>query len=132
MKMLGNSTRGLLPYQKRLLYRTCILPITLYRFPLWFYNKVPLSYPLNKLNTIQWRAVIWILEAFCISPIMGIEAIASLISIQAYLQKLSGKNQLQTSSLSHGHTLKALLERRFSPLLFLHCFSLECMTSKQQ
>jgi len=34
MKMLGNSSRGLLPIQKRLLYRTCILPIALYGFQL--------------------------------------------------------------------------------------------------
>jgi len=34
MKMLGNSSRGLFPIQKRLLYRTCILPITLYGFQL--------------------------------------------------------------------------------------------------
>ena len=53
MKMLGNSTQGLLPYQKHLLYRTCVLYITLYNFPLWHYNNVPLSYPLNKLNKIQ-------------------------------------------------------------------------------
>jgi len=32
MKMLGNSSKGLLPMQKRLLYRTCIVPIALYRF----------------------------------------------------------------------------------------------------
>jgi len=34
MKMLGNSSRGLLPIQKRLLYRTCVLPIALYGFQL--------------------------------------------------------------------------------------------------
>ena len=32
MKMLGNSLRGLLPIQKCLLYRTCILPIAIYGF----------------------------------------------------------------------------------------------------
>jgi len=50
MKMLGNSNRRLLPYQKHLLYRMYILHIMLYCFPLWFYNKVPLLYLLNKLN----------------------------------------------------------------------------------
>jgi len=34
MKLLGNSSRGLLPIQKYLLYRTCILPIALYGFQL--------------------------------------------------------------------------------------------------
>jgi len=32
MNMLGNSSQGLLPIQKQLLYRTCILPIALYGF----------------------------------------------------------------------------------------------------
>jgi len=34
MKVLGNSTRGLNPNQKRLLYRSCTLPIALYGFQL--------------------------------------------------------------------------------------------------
>ena len=34
MKMLGNSSRGLLLIQKWLLYRTCVLPIALYGFQL--------------------------------------------------------------------------------------------------
>ena len=36
MKILGNSTRGLNPQQKRLLYRSCALLIALYSFQLWF------------------------------------------------------------------------------------------------
>ena len=39
IKMLGNSTHRLLPYQKHLLYKMYILPITLYGFLLQFYNK---------------------------------------------------------------------------------------------
>ena len=53
MKVLGNSTRGLIPLQKHLLYRNCILPITLYSHQLWFYNRAPLSYPLRILNQMQ-------------------------------------------------------------------------------
>jgi len=30
--MLGNSTRGLLPLQKRLLYQSCVVPIATYGF----------------------------------------------------------------------------------------------------
>ena len=50
MKLLGNSSCGILPLQKRLLYRCCILSITLYGFQLWFYNHVPLLYPFKALN----------------------------------------------------------------------------------
>ena len=56
MKMLGNSSRGLIPTQKCLLYRTCILPIALYGFPLWYYNKALLLYPLKVFKHIQRRA----------------------------------------------------------------------------
>jgi len=53
MKMLRNSLRGLIPTQKYLLDRTCILLIMLYNFPLWYYNKAFLAYPLKKLRKIQ-------------------------------------------------------------------------------
>jgi len=56
MKMLGNSLRGLDPIQKRHLYRCCTLPIVLYSFQFWYYNKVPLAYPLEKCREeLQYR-----------------------------------------------------------------------------
>jgi len=58
MKILGNSVRGLIPYQKRLLYKSYILPITLSGFQLWFYNKALLSYPLKMLGKMQRRVAI--------------------------------------------------------------------------
>ena len=58
MKLLGNSSRGINPVQKRLLYRCCALPIALYGFQLWFYNKAPLSYHMKILNKMQRRATI--------------------------------------------------------------------------
>ena len=50
MKLLGNSLHGNIPTQKCLLYRCCILPITLYGFQLWFYNCTPLLYLLKILG----------------------------------------------------------------------------------
>ena len=41
MGMLRNSTRGLLPLQKYLLYRSCIVPIATYGFRLWFFTGAP-------------------------------------------------------------------------------------------
>ena len=58
MKILGNSSCSLVLYQKRLLYRSCILLIALYSFHLWFYNKMLLSYPLDKLRKMQRRVAI--------------------------------------------------------------------------
>ena len=50
IKLLGNSSQGISPIQKRLLYWCCVLPIVLYSFQLWFYNKAPLSYHMKILN----------------------------------------------------------------------------------
>ena len=110
MKLLGNSSHGLIPQQKYLLYRSCILPITLYGFQLWSYNKVLLSYPLKELNKMQRRAAIWILGVFCISLSFSIETIIGLIPIKLHLQKLSGRLQLRAHSLLYNHILKSLLE----------------------
>ncbi|KXN85215.1 hypothetical protein AN958_11580, partial [Leucoagaricus sp. SymC.cos] len=38
MKMLGNSTCRLLPHQKQLLYRSCIVPLTIYGCRLWYFS----------------------------------------------------------------------------------------------
>jgi len=56
MKLLGNSSRGINLLQKHLLYRCCTLPIALYGFQLWFYNKAPISYYMKILNKMQRRA----------------------------------------------------------------------------
>ena len=56
IKILVNLSKGLISFQKHLLYRVCILFITLYIFPLWFYNKASLAYPLKILRNIQQRA----------------------------------------------------------------------------
>ena len=58
MKLLGNSSHSIIPTQKHLLYRCCILPIALYSFQLWFYNHALLSYPLKILGKMQRRATI--------------------------------------------------------------------------
>ena len=53
MKLLGNSTRGINPMQKQQLYRWYALPITLYGFSLWYYNKASVYYHLNILRKMQ-------------------------------------------------------------------------------
>ena len=64
MKILGNSAQYLVSHQKQLLYKSCILSITLYSFQLWLYNKMLLLYFLNKLRKMQRRVAIWILGIF--------------------------------------------------------------------
>ena len=58
MKMLGNSSWGLLPMQKQLLYRTCILPIAMYGFNLWFFKGAPIVKNVNKLKKMQHKAAL--------------------------------------------------------------------------
>jgi len=112
MKILGNSVRGLNPHQKHLLYRSCVLSITLYRFQLWYYNRAPLSHSLKILGKMQKRATIWILGAFKTFSSFGIEAIIDLIPINLHLQKLSGRLQLWAHSLPSNHILCSLMKPR--------------------
>ena len=110
MKLLGNSTRGINPFQKCLLYRCCVLPIALYGFQLWFYNKAPFLYPMKILGKMQRKATIWILGAFKTSPMKGLEAIAGLISIKLHLHKLASRSQLCSTSLPENHLIKTLID----------------------
>ena len=91
MKILGNLVQGLNPHQKHLLYRSCILPIALYRFQLQYYNNAPLTYSLKQLGKIQKRAAIWISGAFKTSLSFGVKAIAGLIPINLHFKKLSSR-----------------------------------------
>ena len=110
MKLLGNSSHRISPIQKHQLYRCCILPIALYGFQLWFYNKAPLSYHLKLLNKMQRRAAIWILGAFKMSPSEGIEALAGLIPVKYYLQKLAKHSLIQPFKLLENHIIRWLMD----------------------
>ena len=110
MKLLGNLLQGISSLQKRLLYRCCILPIALYGFQLWLYNKAPLSYHMKILNKMQRRAAIWILEAFKTSPSEGIEAITGIIPIKFHLQKIARRLQIRLFKLPTNHILRNLMD----------------------
>ena len=110
MKLLGNSSHGISPLPKCQLYRCCILPIALYSFQLWFYNKAPLLYHMKLLNKMQRRAAIWILGTFKTSPSEGIEALAGLIPIKYYLQKLAERSLIRLFKLPENHIIQCLLD----------------------
>ena len=131
MKILGNSTRGLNPHQEHLLYRSCALSIVLYSFKLWFYSKAPLSYLLNSLGKLQRRVATWILRAFKMFPLYGIEAIVRLIPIHLHLQKLSGRSQLRVHTLPNNHIIRLLIDNKpYSPSS-PHVLSLGSLTKRQ-
>ena len=110
MKLLGNSSRGINPMQKHLLYRCYALPIALYGFQLWFYNRAPTSYHMKVLNKMQRRAAVWILGAFKTSPLEGIEALAGLIPVKSHLQKIAKRSQICPFKLPKSHILNNLMD----------------------
>ena len=110
MKLLGNSSQGINPLQKHLLYRCCALPIALYGFQLWFYNRALMSYHMKALNKMQRRAAIWILGAFKTSPLEGLEALAGLIPVKSHLQKITKRSQIRPFKLPKNHILNNLID----------------------
>jgi len=131
MKMLSNLSRGLDSTQKRHLYKYCVLSIILYGFQLWYYNKALLIYLLKELRKMQRRAAIWITEAFCTFPMLGIKVIAGLISIHLHLQKLNGRFHLWAHSLPSNHIINSILDLRNSSNQEPHQLSLDKLMSKQ-
>ena len=110
MKIISNSNYGINPFQKCFLYRSCILPIALYGFQLWFYKHVPLAYHLKTLGKMQRRAAIWILGAFKTFSLFSIEAIVGLMPINLHLQKLGGRSQPCTCKLSPSYLIQSLID----------------------
>jgi len=56
MGMLGNSTWGLPPLEKHLLYRACVLPIAMYSFRLWFFEGAKNKTAFKILTQMQCKA----------------------------------------------------------------------------
>ena len=132
MKLLGNSSCSIVLTQKHLLYRCCILPITLYGYQLWFYNHASLLYHMKILWKMQRRAAIWILGAFKTSPVEAIEAIAEIIPIKLHLQKLANQLQLCTLALPPNHLVWTFMNNLSSSLIHQYPALLNNLTSRQR
>ena len=74
---------------------------------------------------MQRRAMLWIVGAFCTSLTTGIEAIASLISIHLYIQKLNSRFHLRVYSLPANYIINSILEVRSMNYINPYYFSLE-------
>ena len=110
MKILENSSKGLLSIQKQLLYRTCVLSIVLYGFQLWFFKGAPTVKNITELKKMQQRAALCITGVFQTSPSKSIEAIVGLIPITLYLHKLNGRHYLCYASIPPSHAINSLLD----------------------
>ena len=69
---------------------------------------------------MQWRAALWITGAFCTSPTWGVEAIAGLISIHFYLDKLIGYYHLWVALFPKQHAINTLLDKHHSKQAIPH------------
>jgi len=132
MRLLRNSLQGINLTQKHLLYRYCILPIALYGFQLWFYNKALLSYPIKVLRKMQRRAAIWILEAFKTLPTDGLEAITGLIPIKFHLQKLASRSRLHAAALPENHLIRTLMDDPLNSCIKPSSHSINTLTECQK
>ena len=131
MKIISNSNHSINPSQKHPLYRSCVLPITLYGFQLWFYKRALMAYYLKALGKMQRRAAIWILGAFKISPLFGTEAIAGLMPINLHFQKLGERSQLCTCKIPPSHLIRSLIDLRLNSDSGLDAVALDSLTNRQ-
>ncbi|RXW13928.1 hypothetical protein EST38_g11928 [Candolleomyces aberdarensis] len=109
MRMLGNSTRGLSPRNKRILYRACVVPIATYGHRLWYYEGAKTKGALKSLNSMQRKAALWITGAFRTSPTGGVESLAGLPPISLHIQKLSQRAIYRTATLLDTHPIRSLM-----------------------
>jgi hypothetical protein len=106
MGMLGNAFHRLSPWQKHILYRSCVVPIVTYGFKLWYYSGAHCKGQVAKLAKMQHCAALWITGAFHTSPVGGVGALAGLIPINLHLQKLAAQSSYWIATLSPTHPLQ--------------------------
>jgi len=128
MDILGNSSRGLLPLQKRLLYQFCIVPIATYGFRLWYFSGAPTKAQVSLLAFMQCKTALWILGAFRTSPTGKIEALVGLIPIHLHLKKLAKQFCLRAAMLPSQHALLSFLSACNSKGAHSHPQSLALLT----
>jgi len=108
----GNCARGLKPKHKWLLYRSCIMPITLYGIRLWYYNGACIKGTMKELTKIQRQVAVWILGAFKSTPIGVVESLASLIPIHLHIRKLVYCNHVCMHTLADSHITRLMAATR--------------------
>ena len=87
-------------------------------------------YPLKILGKLQRCVALWISSTFKMALTAGIEAIAGLISIHLYLQKLSGRSQLRAYFLPDNHILHLLMDNNPNSSSSSHPMSLGLLTGR--
>ncbi|CAA7267560.1 unnamed protein product [Cyclocybe aegerita] len=128
MRMLGNSTRGLSPKQRCLLYRLCVVPIATYSYRLWYFDGAHNKGVMNQLKRMQQKAALWIMGAFHTSPTGGLEALAGLIPVHLMLKKLATRAVYRVATLSDTHPLHSMMGESLLKRATPHACSAALMT----
>src|SRR4029077_12887106 len=109
MYSLGNSVRGLSPKNKRLLYRSCVVPVATYGTRLWNFEGSRNKGPSKALKSMQAAAARWITGAFRTSPSGAVETIAGLPPIHFHIRKLVERSHTCIRTLAESHTARLLI-----------------------
>ncbi|CAA7269300.1 unnamed protein product [Cyclocybe aegerita] len=128
MCMLRNSTRGLSPKQQCLLYRSCVVPIAMYGYCLWYFDGARNKGAMNQLKWMQQKAALWIMGAFHTSPTGSLEALAGLIPVHLMLKKLVAHAVYRVATLSDTHPLRSMMGERLLKQAEPHARSAALMT----
>ncbi|CAA7261912.1 unnamed protein product [Cyclocybe aegerita] len=94
--------RGLSPKQRRLLYRSCVVPIATYGYRLWYFDGARNKGAMNQLKWMQRKAALWITGAFRTSPLR-------LIPVHLMLKKLATRAVYCVATLSDTHPLRSMM-----------------------
>jgi hypothetical protein len=109
MGMLGNSVRGLEPNQKRLLYRSCMVPVIMYGFRLWYFKGARVKGLIKAMSQVQHTAVRWICGNFRTTLGGGAECLSGLLPMHLTLCRLADRGATRMPLLARSHPLRTIL-----------------------
>jgi ribonuclease HI len=87
LNILGNSIGGASMLNRRLAYKSVVLPVLTYGAPLWYHKCTPLSY-IKQLDKVQNAALRLMTGCFRTTSGRAMRHIGAILPIRRYLQKL--------------------------------------------
>jgi hypothetical protein len=133
MRILGNSSRGLTPKQKRTLYVSCVQPIATYGLRCWYKPGIRgFKTNIKLLNLTHNQGARWITGAFRTTPVGGMLAVAGLMPLHITLKKQFEQSLIHLGTLHTNHPVLSLVERGKSKGSVLHANSLEMQSARMR
>jgi hypothetical protein len=133
MKILGNSSHGLTPKQKRTLYVSCVQPIATYGLCCWYKLGIRgFKMNIKLLNLTHNQGAHWITGAFRTTPVGGMLAVAGLMPLHITLKKQFERSLIHIGMLHTNHPVLSLVERGKSKGLTLHTNSLKSQLARMR